>query len=380
MKMTHPEEILVKVFRKFVEKGQITSVAQNFSGLINQTYFLSQIGSDGVLRKYVMQCMNRNVFKNLPQLMDNVFRVSQHMEQKSKSSADPDAERSFLNFLCTLEGNCYIDSEELGFWRMYRYIAHAVGRLEATTVKEAYSAGKGFGKFQCQLADMPPPRLYETLSRFHDTRNRYDILKDAASQDPHNRLTHCKDVLDNLLSLEDAALAVQKSHEAGRIPERVVHNDAKLSNVLLDEEDGRAVCIIDLDTCMPGLSLHDFGDLMRSICTNSAEDTQTPENIQIRFDMFEALVAGFLDGGDGFMLEEEKYLMPDAGITLTSEVAVRFLTDYLSGDVYFQTKYPEHNLVRARAQMTLAQKFVDSIDHLREIVSKTESDLAETGK
>ena len=371
-KMTHSEETLRNVFGKFVEGGKIESIEQNRGGLINQTYFISQTGSDGVLRKYVMQCMNRHVFPKLPQLMENVFRVSRHMEVKCKASKNPDAKRGFLNFRCALDGQCYVDSEELGFWRMYRYIDHAVGRLTATTTFEAYSAGKAFGNFQSLLSDLPEPRLHETISRFHDTRNRFAVLEEAAKKDAFGRLKDCRDIMEGLFNLKDAALAMQEAADAGRIPERVVHNDAKLSNVLLDEEDGRAICVIDLDTCMPGLALHDFGDLVRSICTDSQEDTDKPEFIRVRLDMFTALSEGFLAGGRGFMLPEEKCFMPDAGVALTTEVAVRFLTDYLSGDVYFRAKHPGHNLVRARAQMTLAQKYVEVLPEMRAIVAEAD--------
>ena len=176
-------------------------------------------------------------------------------------------------------------------------------------------------------------------------------------------------MLEGLRGLQAAALAVQEAAEATRIPERVVHNDAKLSNVLLDASDGHAVCVIDLDTCMPGLSLHDFGDLMRSICTNTAEDTDKPEQTAVRLDMFKALADGFLSGAGDVLNAEERALMPDSGIALTTEVAVRFLTDYLRGDVYFNIRYPEHNLVRARAQLALAQRMVEALPKMRALVA-----------
>lgn len=367
--MTHTKEQILEVFGYFIEGGHVVEIEQSRGGLINQTYFVTHEREDGKHRKYVMQCINRAVFPNLPELMENVIRVSEHMQERCRASADPDAKRGYLHFIRTRDHHNGVDSETLGFWRLYRYVENSVGRFEASTLFEAYSAGAAFGRFQSLLADMPPPRLHETISRFHDTRNRYAVLEEAAKQDAVGRLQFCRDVLEGLRGLQAAALAVQEAAEATRMPERVVHNDAKLSNVLLDASDGHAVCVIDLDTCMPGLSLHDFGDLMRSICTNTAEDTDKPEQTAVRLDMFKALADGFLSGAGDVLNAEERALMPDSGIALTTEVAVRFLTDYLRGDVYFNIRYPEHNLVRARAQLALAQRMVEALPKMRALVA-----------
>lgn len=367
--MTHTQQVLEAVFANFIEGGRILDVEQGKAGLINQTYFITFERNDGTVCKYVLQCLNRTVFPNLPELMENVIRVSEHMESRCRKGNDLDAKRGYLHFKRTLRRQNGLDSATLGFWRLYRYIDNAVGRFEATTEFEAYSAGEAFGRFQSLLADMPPPRLHETISRFHDTRHRYEVLEAAVQKDVVRRLESCRDVLEGLRKLKKAALKVQDAADAGRIPERVVHNDAKISNVLLDSADGHAVCVIDLDTCMPGLSLHDFGDLMRSICGNSAEDTDKPDGIAVKLDMYKALASGFLAGAGDVLTSEERALMPDAGVALTTEVAVRFLTDYLSGDVYFNIRFPEHNLVRARAQLALAERLVEALPAMQAVVS-----------
>ncbi len=371
--MTHPEALIRDVFGHFIGGGRILSVTQFRGGHINQTYFVTHEDYERKRRRYVMQCMNRVVFPHLDALMDNVIRVSEHMHARCNADPEADAVRGYLHFIRTRTRANSLDSNTLGFWRMYRFIDNAVGKMTPSTQQEAYSAGEAFGKFQSLLADIPPPRLHETIARFHDTRNRYAALDQAVADDRVDRLSMCRDVVEGLLALKDTALVVQLAAEAGRIPERVVHNDAKLSNVLLDADDGHAVCVIDLDTCMPGLALYDFGDLMRSICSSTDEDTPEPESTVVRTDMFTALHAGYVKGAAGMLTPEERALLPESGVVLTLEVAVRFLADYLMGDVYFSTKYPEHNLVRARAQLVLARKLMEALPELHAIAAEVRS-------
>ena len=376
--MTHTLDFLHEAFSNFIEGGSIVDVEQFRGGHINQTYFVTHEDGRGRRRRYVMQSMNRIVFPRLKELMENVIRVSEHMHRRCTAQEHPDARRGYIHFVRTRDGRNSLDSETLGFWRLYHFIENAVGKMTPSSETEAFAAGEAFGKFQELLADMPPPRLHETISRFHDTRWRYENLEAAAAKDACGRLAGCRDVLDGLRELRDAALAVQLAAEAGRLPERVVHNDAKLSNVLLDSTDGHAVCVIDLDTCMPGLSLHDFGDLMRSICSSEDEDTENPGRIVVRKDMFAALHAGYVKGATGMLTAEERALLPESGAVLTLEVAVRFLADYLAGDVYFRVKHPEHNLVRARAQLVLARKLVAAMPELHAIAAEQERELGRT--
>lgn len=366
--MTHSLEQIRAVFGAFVAGGEVTAVEQFCGGNINQTYFVTHETAEGVRQRYVLQCLNRMVFPHLEELMENVVRISEHMHAYYERQHDTDGR--YIHFLRTLNGDVSFDSEALGFWRLYRYIENAVGKMIPSQPNEAYSAGEAFGRFQALLADLPAPRLFETIQRFHDTRWRYENFEAAVQQDAKGRLAACQDVVEGLRALRPYALLVQEAFERGELPERVVHNDAKLSNVLLDEQDGHAVCVIDLDTCMPGLSHHDFGDLMRSICNNKDEDTKDYADIAIRFDMFKALYAGYVKGAATMLTPAEKALLPEAGIVLTLEVAVRFLADYLAGDVYFRIAYPEHNLVRARAQLSLAQKLVEALPRLHAIADE----------
>lgn len=374
--MTHSEEVISEAFANFIEGGRVVSIKPFRGGHINQTYFVTHEDYRRKHRRYVMQCMNRSVFPNLEALMENVIRVSEHMRARCQVQPDVDSERGYLHFIRTHDDTNSLDSKQLGFWRMYRFIDNAVGKMIPSSEQEAYSAGEAFGKFQSLLADIPAPRLHETISRFHDTRNRYEMLEAAVKHDHVGRLDSCRDAVEGLLALKDQALVVQIASEQGRIPERVAHNDAKLSNVLLDAHDGRAVCVIDLDTCMPGLALHDFGDLMRSICSSTAEDTPNPGETVVLKAMFTALFAGFLKGTAGMLTAEEKALLPESGVVLTLEVAVRFLADYLSGDVYFATKVPDHNLIRARAQLVLARKLIETLPELHEIAEGLEHAVA----
>lgn len=353
---SHTPEQLKTIFAKFNSTYTVVKTEQYHGGHINRTYFVETEAPGHITHgRYILQCVNTFVFPNIERLMDNVFRISEHLERNSK---DP---RDYLHFYRTADGGYGVPDGPEGFWRLYRYIGDAVGRTEASSPNEARVAAEAFGRFQARLADMTGPRLCETIEKFHDTRNRFANLEKAAEADVKNRLSSCRDLLEGFRAIREPALSVQKSFEAGEMPERIVHNDAKFANILLDTHDQHAVCVIDLDTCMPGLSLHDFGDLVRSMTGTAAEDEPDVSKIAVRPEMFEALKDGFLREAGDVLTPAEHRLLANGGLAMTTEVGVRFLTDYLQGDVYFSTKYPEHNLVRARSQLTLARAMLDKL-------------------
>lgn len=366
-KLTDSADVITYVVSQFLPGAEVSGIEQWFAGHINRTYFVDCSDRGCCCVRFVLQYMNGEVFRDLDGLMQNVIRVSEQMARAARKSGGPDVERCYLHFIRTVSGEYAFKSEKLGFWRMYRYIGNAVGKLVAETNAEAYSAGFAFGKFQNMLAGMEGPRLNETIAGFHDTRGRFAALRDAASKDVCGRLDSCRGVYGHLLELEKFATKLQAASENGEIPERTVHNDAKLSNVLLDASDFHPVCVIDLDTCMPGLAGHDFGDLARSICSDSPEDEPDTSRISVRLDMFESIVTGYVSGADGALTREEILTLPDGAVAMTLEVAVRFLTDYLSGDTYFRTKFPEHNLQRAKAQLALGERMIDKMPVMKEI-------------
>ena len=352
---------LREVFSKFFPTANDLDATPYFGGHINGTFFVdASIGDSATKEKFVLQCVNTHVFRDYNGLMDNVMRISEHLALKNATDPGPDPERDHLHFFRTVSGGCGYEGPE-GFWRVYRYIPRAEGRLQASSVAEAVEAARAFGRFQRLLSDIPGPRLVETIPSFHDTRKRFDNLERAAAADSEGRLASCRRDLDAFLSLRSEALKVQESFERGEMAERIVHNDAKLSNVLIDTDTGRAICVIDLDTCMPGLALHDFGDLMRSMTCDRPEDEPDTSLIVARRDFYEGLVEGFLSENEAVLSTAEKRLLPNAGVVITLEVGVRFLADYLEGDHYFRVARPDHNLVRARSQLALARSMLEKL-------------------
>jgi len=351
---------LRKLFAAFLPDASFRRADQYFGGHINSTFFIDAAVPGIGRARYVLQGVNKHVFQNFTGLMDNVMRISEHLARKSAEAPGPDADRNHLHFLRTADGALGVDEPD-SFWRLYRYIGNAEGRDRAESPDEAREAAAAFGRFQCKLADLPPPRLVETIPHFHDTRARFDALERAFEADACGRAADCRADYDGLLALRGEALKLQEAFERGEMPERTTHNDAKFSNVLLDIETNHAICVIDLDTCMPGLSLHDFGDLMRSMCSDRPEDEPDTSLIVARREMYDALAEGFLAEVGSVLTPAEKRLLPYGGVTMTLEVGVRFLTDHLEGDHYFRIARPGHNLVRARSQLALARSMLERL-------------------
>lgn len=366
------DEHLLSVLDAFGINGTLVHLVQWTGGHINQTY-VAGLERDGAVRSYVLQRINSHVFPDIATLMDNAIRVSEHATRKLAAipGVSPDRlERGAIRFLRTRIGAPCLPDVSGDAWRVYPCIERATAKLTADSPNEAYEAANAFGHFQCLLADLPGERLRETIPGFHDTPRRFAQLEAAARSDPRTRVRAVQPELQACETRRSRGAVLQEAFAAGAFPERIVHNDAKLSNVLLDETTRKAVCVIDLDTVMPGYALHDFGDLARSICNPSDEAETDLSKVQVRLPFFEALVAGYLDAAADMLTSREIDLLPDAGWVLTIEVAVRFLADYLNGDTYFRIKFPEHNLARTRAQLTLARRLEEAMPELRAIVKR----------
>jgi len=365
------EEQILSVLDSFALAGSMTGFTQWMGGHINQTYVV-KMQEHGVGESYVLQRINGRVFRNIPVLMDNAIRVSEHaIDKLAANGANGEAvRRGAIRFLRTRDGTPFCPDPSGDAWRLYPCIERADAKLTADTPTEAYEAALAFGRFQHLLADLPGARLQETIPGFHDTRLRYAQLDNAARTDAVGRTAAMRAELQACFSRTAAATVLQCACEDGAFPERTVHNDAKLSNVLLDSDTRKAVCVIDLDTVMPGLALHDFGDLVRSICNPADEAEPDTSKIEIRLPFFEALVAGYLDAAGDMLTAAEVELLPESGWVMTLELATRFLADYLNGDHYFRIKYPEHNLVRTRSQLALAQRLEEAQPAMREIVRR----------
>lgn len=326
------------------------------NGNINYTFL---IGTEG-REQYILQRINTHVFKKPVQLMENVIAVTEHIRSKVD---DPS---KVLHFVPALDGKYYYRDERRRYWRCYEFVGGFC--LEAPeTDADFYESAVAFGRFQEQLADFPAASLHETIPNFHNTPDRYRQLHIAMDEDACDRLQYVQREVDFLLAREQEAGTIQRLLESGAIPLRVTHNDTKLNNVLLDQHTRKALCVLDLDTVMPGSSLFDFGDSIRFGAATAPEDVQELTRMSLDLHRFEVYTKGYLDGCHS-LTEQEIKLLPLGAKIITLELASRFLTDYLESDHYFKTQYSDHNLVRTRAQLKLVQDMEAKWDQMQRII------------
>jgi aminoglycoside phosphotransferase (APT) family kinase protein len=338
------------VLRLFPLAGRFTSAEPYGSGHINDTYLVCQDTGGARPRRYVAQRINHKIFKNVPALMENVQRVTAHFAAKEGPGSRA------LSLVLAHDGRAVIQDVEGGWWRIYNFVegAHTVDRV--TNEAEAREAATAFGDFQAQLADLPGGRLQETIPNFHHTRSRFENLRRAMQEDKVGRLAEVKADLDFAFSREADSDVLLTLLARGEISERVTHNDTKINNVMLDDVTNRSVAVIDLDTVMPGLPLYDFGEMMRTSASSTAEDDPVAENMRLIVPYFHVLVEGYLASSVGSVLNAtERAHLGFAGKLMTYENGLRFLTDYLQGDTYYKIKHPRHNLDRCRTQFALVR-------------------------
>ncbi len=336
------------------------------SGHINDTY-RAIYEVDGKEVHYIHQRVNHNIFKDVPALMDNVGRVTRHQRKKFEEAGVGDLDRRVLTLIPTVEGKDYYVDPDGNFWRTYLFVENHIAFDVVETTEQAYEAAKAFGEFQCQLADMPG-RLNETIPNFHHTRSRFDTFVKAVEADEFGRAASVKEEIEFALAHEPMVDVVVDLLASGDLPERVTHNDTKLNNVLLDADTETGMCVIDLDTVMPGSSLYDFGDMVRTSTCKAAEDEKDLSKLEMDIDFFEALIKGYLETAAGFLTPKEKQLLPFSGKLITFEIGLRFITDYLQGDVYFKTHREGHNIDRCRTQFKLVQSMTRQMDAMQKIV------------
>ncbi|MHB1010243.1 MAG: phosphotransferase enzyme family protein [Propionibacteriaceae bacterium] len=319
-------------------------------GHINDTYLVT--GRRGA---YILQRINDTVFPRPLELMENVSRVTRHVRARLVADGASDIDRRVLTLVPTGDGSDWHVDPDGQVWRVFLFIGGATSHDVVSEPGQAYTAAYAFGRFQQQLSDYEGPRLYETIPRFHDTVKRYADFAAVVAADPCGRAAEVREETDWLLGQRELAGAMLSLQAEGVLPERITHNDTKLSNVLLDDATGEAVCVLDLDTVMPGLSLYDFADLCRSGATTVAEDDPDASKVAVDVPMFEALAEGYLSGAGSALLPAERELLVLAGEVMTLEQAYRFLGDHLAGDTYYQTSRPGQNLDRARTQIALVK-------------------------
>ncbi len=358
--MTEPIECkLQEVCKHFRIPGKYVSYEQIKMGNINQTYKVNYIGQDNVSKSYIVQKINTYVFKNPEQVMHNIDCVTEHIRGKKREGVT-------LHFHHTTEHKTFVNDEN-GFWRLTNFIP-SVTYNQNPTPEVLYHAGVAFGEFQTQLGDFKATKLYETIPDFHNTKKRLQKLFEDAQNDPYGRAESVKAELDYIADVKSAACRITDMLEKGELPLRVTHNDTKINNVLFDERTLEALTVIDLDTVMPGLVGHDFGDAVRFSCNTEAEDSKDYGKVSFDLQLFRAFTEGFLSQTGETLTKAEIDTLPLSAFTLTVELASRFLDDYLEGDIYFKINYPEHNLVRTRCQLALAKDIEKKLDTMGEIV------------
>jgi hypothetical protein len=340
--------------REFALLGDFASAAPYGSGHINDTYCLT-MSQGGRPVRYLLQRINHAIFKDPDGLMRNIERVCAHAQSRLRDAGAPEASRRALTLVPTRAGKGWHTDAEGNRWRCYIFVEGATGHDVVLDAAQAREAARAFGAFQSLLADLPGGRLVETIPDFHHTPRRLARLEAAVKADAHGRAKGVAREIDFVLSRAGDAALVVDALAKGELPERVTHNDTKLNNVLLDDTTQEGICVIDLDTVMPGSVLYDFGDLVRTSTSPAAEDETDLSKVGMRMPMYQALVEGYLATAAGFLTPAERELLPFGGKLMTLEVGLRFLTDWLEGDVYFKVKRPGHNLDRCRTQFRLVE-------------------------
>jgi hypothetical protein len=363
--MAYQEKQLQDISRKFQIYGEILHAETLKIGHINETY--SATYSQGGTRvRYIHQKINRTVFKNPAKVMDNVMRVTTHIRKQLEAQNVRDITRRALIVIPTRDGRSYYLDNDNGVWRTFLFI-EGVETFEAVqTPDQAFEAGRAFGEFQRLLVDLPGARLVETIPDFHNTRKRFAALEQALDKDHYNRAKEAINEINFAVHNEPMVDVILKGMARGKIPERTTHNDTKFNNVMLDVLTGEAMCIVDLDTVMPGCALYDFGDMVRTTTSPTLEDELDLSKIRMQMPMFKRLAEGYLSTAGRFLTKSEKAHIAFSGKLITFELGLRFLTDYLSGDTYFRIHRPGHNLDRCRTQF----KLVESIERQEEAMQK----------
>lgn len=341
------------VVQHFQVWGDVLSVERYGSGHINDT-FKVQMSLAGGPVAYLLQRINHNIFKQPDQLMENILRVTEHQRSRLADPSDMDASRKSLTVIPAVDSLPYYKDADGNWWRLYLFIekARTWDRIEDDSF--AFEAARAFAGFQNQLADLPAPRLHETIPDFHHTPKRIETLDRVFAEDVHGRAAEVADEMEFVNRRREECARLVNRCAAGEIPERITHNDTKINNVMLDDETGKGICVIDLDTVMPGLALYDFGDMVRSAAAASAEDERDLSKVGTRIEVFEALLKGYLSEAK-FLNEAEVDELAFCGRLITMTIGIRFLTDYLSGDVYFKTHREGQNIDRCRVQFQMVR-------------------------
>ena len=352
----------------FVFPGTFVEAIPYGNGHINDTYRLT-FEQSGRLVHYILQQMNRKVFRKPEELMENIEGVTAWLKKKIQENGG-DIYRETLNVIPSAEGKAWCVDDTGEYWRAYYFIENALCLDQAAGTQDFYESAVAFGHFQRLLSDYPADTLHETIPDFHNTPDRFRKFRAAVEADVCGRAAAVQDEIRFVMEREAFTHTLMDRLAEGKLPLRVTHNDTKLNNIMLDEKTRKGICVIDLDTVMPGLSVNDFGDSIRFGASTGAEDEPDLTKISCDLELYDLYTKGFIEGCGGILTDMEIKCLPIGAKVMTYECGMRFLTDYLSGDTYFKIAYPEHNLDRARTQLKLVADMDAKWDQMEKIVEK----------
>lgn len=357
---------LKEVVLQFVDKNDLMEIKPLGAGHINDS-FKVQVGNN----EYVLQRINHNIFKDVDKLQDNIKRVTTHIHKKLEEQKASDIDRKVLNFIPTHDNKLYYKDAEGNYWRLMHFIIDSKS-YDAINPELAYRAGLAFGDFQKMLADLPDGPLFETIPNFHNMEFRLEEFRQAVEADAANRLSKVSNLVKEIENRAHEMTEPERLHRADKLPKRTNHCDTKVNNILFDADD-QVLCVVDLDTVMPGYVLSDFGDFMRTGANTGEEDDTNLDNVAIDLDIFKGYTEGYLENAKSFLSKVEIDNLAFGAKLLTYMQTVRFLTDYLNGDTYYKTKHKEHNLERTLAQFKLLTNMEENFDEMQEIVANAAS-------
>lgn len=349
--------------------GTLVQQSPYGNGHINDTFLLRYETADHSEKKYILQRMNHDIFRNPPLLMENIVHVTDHLRGIIRSRGG-DPERETLNVLKTRDGASFFRDSGGSYWRVFPFIERSVCLEKVRNAKDFYDSAVAFGSFQKMLADFPAGTLHETIPNFHNTSSRFRDFRAAVQSGDRERAALARTEIAFALDRESETAVLTALLDAGALPLRVTHNDTKLNNILFDADTGKALCIIDLDTVMPGLSLYDFGDSIRFGASTGDEDEPDLDKVSLDLSLFEAFTKGYLEGCAGSLTAKEIEVLPMGAKLMTYECGIRFLADFLTGDTYFKVHRENHNLDRARTQFKLVADMEAKWDQMKAIVEK----------
>lgn len=353
---------LFSIVSHFHTKGTVHEIKPLGAGLINDTYKVTTLEQDAP--DYVLQRINHAIFQNVEMLQSNIEAVTRHIRKKLEERGEADIDRKVLHFLSADNGKTYW-FDGANYWRVMVFIPRAT-TYETVNPEYSYYAGVAFGNFQAMLADIPD-KLGETIPDFHNMEFRLRQLREAVAADAAGRVKDVQYYLDEIERRSDEMCKAERLHREGRLPKRVCHCDTKVNNMMFDE-NGNVLCVIDLDTVMPSYIFSDYGDFLRSAANTGLEDDKNLDNVNFNMDIFRAFTKGYLESAKSFLLPVEVENLPYAAALFPYMQCVRFLADYINGDTYYKIQYPEHNLVRTKAQFKLLQSVEEHTSEMKEFI------------